>query len=167
MLYSAKVSLSERATKTMLADFFFILLYWSFWNGAKASVWCKHWHGFFGTVPTSFLALVLKVSSCNAGVPFWVSLLLNHYSKGSMSLRIVSRLENASILPNLVNWPTFGIFYAILHFLVAGSIFWGLVSTYTVSFGLKKHKPLLVCMGTVKEFLFLDLWLLIWTISSG
>ena len=49
------------------------------------------------------LALVLKASPYNVGVPSWVSLLPSHHRKGNSTFKIFSCLETAAIMPNLVN----------------------------------------------------------------
>ena len=62
---------------------------------------------------------------------------------------------------------TYGLICVILHYLVMGGSFWWLESIYSISFGLKKCTPLLLCIGTLLKLLCLNLQLLSWTFSSG
>ena len=124
------------------------------------------WHKSFGTVQISAWllqcgaincpVLVLEAPSHNVVVPFVVCLLPSSHSKGILSLGIFSRLEKAALMLNLVNCLTFGVFCAILQCLVVAGTFWGLGSTYTIGFGLQRHRPLLLCIRTLPKFLCLD-----------
>ena len=48
-------------------------------------------------------ALILKVSSCNAGVFFGVNLLHSHHSKGNLTLWTFRCLGKVAIISNLAN----------------------------------------------------------------
>ena len=134
------------------------------------------WHKSLGTVQISAWlfqcgaincpVLVLEASYHNVGVPFVVFLLPSSHSKGILSLGIFSRLEKAALMFNLVNCLTFGL-CAILQYLVVAGTFWELGSMYTIGFGLQRHRPLLLCIGTLPKFLCLDPLLLSQTISFG
>ena len=80
-------------------------------------------------------ALLLEASSHNVRVLSWVTLLPSFHSKGNLSVGILSHLEKAAKISNLVNRLTFRLVYAMLHCLVANSTFWGLGSTYFIGLG--------------------------------
>ena len=83
-------------------------------GAARKSAWHISWRGPKKSCP----ALILKVSPCNVGVLFRVSLLPSHHSKGNLTLGTFKHLGKVIIMSNLVNWLTFEFIYVVFKCLV-------------------------------------------------
>ena len=104
------------------------------WLGIQAGVAYK-----LACAKSKLSSLDSKSVSLQCWGTFWVSLLASCHGKGNLTLGIFICVGKADIMFNLVNWLTFGFFYAVFHCLVVAKIYLGLGCTYTIGFGLVKQ----------------------------